>query len=92
MERTYCIHHDIPDGPRRPSGTLLRWGALAAWMALIWLFVFVVAPAVRDTPSVKPMADYIRERGIDASALYYTEVEETGEAEAYLRDALATER
>lgn len=91
MERTYCIHRDIPGGAGAPSGRLLRWGALIAWIGLIWLFVFVFAPAMRDSPSVKPMADYISERGIEASALYYTEVEETGEAEVYLRDALAAE-
>lgn len=67
--------------------TLRKWAALAAGLAVIWAFIFVIAPALQKNEMVRPLAEYVRESGIDASALYYTEVQETGEAEVYLRDA-----
>ena len=77
------------DRPERLLAALRKWAALAAGLAVIWAFVFVIAPTLQKTEMVRPLAEYVRESGIDASALYYTEVQETGEAEVYLRDALA---
>ncbi len=56
--------------------------------AVIWAFMFLFAPALQKNEMVRLLAEHVRETGIDASALYYTEVQETGEAEACLRDAL----
>ena len=72
-----------------PPGALRRWAGLIAGLGLIWAFVFLIAPALQRTEMVRPLAQYVRESGIDASALYYTEVQETGEAEMSIRDALA---
>ena len=92
MENTLgYIHCDEPDGTKRPSGLLIRWAALLLCLGLIWLFVFVLAPAAEKSEMIKPLTDYVRESGIEASALYYSEVEETSEAELYLRHALDTE-
>jgi len=88
MMRAMTIGDGVPGRMGDPSGTLGKWAALAAGIAVIWAFVFVIAPALQKNDMVRPMAEYVRESGIDASALYYTEVQETGEAEMYLRDAL----
>lgn len=77
-----------PDGRQRPSGILRRWSALLLGIVLVWLFMFVIAPWIQKSPSVKPLADFIEESGIDASALFYTEVEEASEAELYMRSTL----
>lgn len=73
------------DGHGRPSSVLLRWAGLFFGLFLIWVFMFVIAPWVEKWPSVKPIADFVEETGINASGLYYTDVEETSEAELNLR-------
>ncbi len=77
-----------PDGRQRPSGIFRKWAALLFGVFLIWLFMFVIAPWIQKSPSVKPLADFIEESGIDASALFYTEVEEASDAELYMRSTL----
>jgi hypothetical protein len=89
MMTTATIGSRIPGGLDGRPGTLRKWAALAAGMAIVWVFIFVIAPALQKNEMVQPLAEYVRESGIEASALYYTGVEETGEAEAYLRDAFA---
>lgn len=92
MERVISYTHcKEPDGTRRPSGPIVRWTILVLCLYVIWLFVFVFAPAFEKSEMIKPLTDYVRESGIDAGALYYTEVEETSEAELYLRHALDTD-
>jgi len=54
----------------------------------MWLFVFVAAPWVGKAEAVSPLLAYIEETGIDASALYYTEVEEAAIAELGARSSL----
>lgn len=49
---------------------------LCAGIFFILIFMFVFAPWLEQTPVIKPLADFIEERDIDAGALYYTEVEE----------------
>ncbi len=89
MMNQAAIETRVPGGFGELPGTLRRWAALAFGLAVIWAFVFVIAPALQKNEMVRPLAEYVRESGIDASALYYTEVKETGEAEVYLRDAFA---
>ena len=80
---------DVGTGParegRRKPPSLGGWPGLILGLALLLLFIFVIVPFWNDLPGVKPLADYIEESGIDAGALYYTEVEETGEAETHMR-------
>jgi hypothetical protein len=88
MMTTMTIGRIAAGGGGSLPGRLRRWAAFAAGIAVIWAFAFVIAPALQENDMVRPLAEYVRESGIDASALYYTEVQETGEAEMYLRDAL----
>jgi len=76
------------DGQRRPSGLISRWVRLLLAFFLVWLFMFVIAPVIGKSPAVKTLADFIEERGIDASALYYTEVEEASVAELNMRHTM----
>ena len=89
MERT--LMQDCTPSPSerggRPSAPK-RWGGLALYLFALWIFIFVISPEFRRIRAVDTMAQYVEDSGIDASALYYTEVEETGEAENYLRSAL----
>ena len=76
------------DGQKRPSNVILRWLGLFFGFFLVWIFMFVIAPWIQESPAVRPLADFIEETGIDAGALYYTEVEEASEAELHMRHAL----
>jgi hypothetical protein len=55
---------------------------------LILLFIFYVAPWMTALPMLRPLTNFIEERGIDAGALYYTEVEEFAEAEAQMDNTM----
>jgi len=70
-----------------PSGVLRRWTMFVLCLLLVWGFMFVVAPLIQRVPQVGSLAVSIQETGINASALYYTGVEETAEAEMYLHNA-----
>lgn len=47
----------------------------------IWAFLFVVGPAMRVIPEVDAVCTYVLDTGMNASALYWTDVEETADAE-----------
>ncbi len=68
-----------------------RWGRLLAGLVCVWLFMFVVAPGLRRVPPVAEALDCVRERGIDATALFYTESAEFGVAEVEVRESLSRE-
>lgn len=66
-----------------------RWLTLFAWIFLLYVFVFLFAPWLqRHNRTMERLGAYIRESGIDAGALYYTEVGEVGEADLAVRDTL----
>ncbi len=64
------------------------WGGLALGLAGAWVFVFLIAPSVREISPIKEVLDSVRENGIDATALFYTEADGSSEAEFSLRHAL----
>ncbi len=57
-------------------------------LALILVFIFIIAPLIRRIPYVRVIVDYAEENDIDTSALFYTELEESAEAESFLRDSM----
>jgi hypothetical protein len=71
-----------------------RQGALAGWMKLllgsivILLVAFVLIPLAQRIGPVRDVRAAIDRAGIDASALFYTEIETSFEAESSIRDAL----
>ena len=76
------------EGQPRPSGVVKRWMHLALWLLLLWAFIFVVGPIAQKIPAVGILANYIKESGIDAGAIYYTEVDEVGESDQAIRNTL----
>jgi len=76
------------DGHVCPSSLLSKWLRLILAALLTWALIFVIAPWIQKSPSVKPLAEFIEESGIDASALYYTEVEEASEAELNMKNTI----
>lgn len=86
------LPHSMSDGtpgwPSQGPGPLRRWGLLFLWIAGIWCFVFLLAPLARHFGPVRTLTDFIRANDIDATAYYYTEVEEFGIAEHAVRDSM----
>jgi hypothetical protein len=66
----------------------MGWVKLALGLAAVWCFIFVLAPWVRTLEPVGAHLDFIKETGIDAAALFYTDSEESGDGESLIRDAL----
>jgi len=77
----------LQDAPTQRTMTV-RVGLLCFWLGLIWLFMFQIAPRLAETRAIKPLTQFINERNIDATALYYTEIEEFSEAEINMRNTM----
>jgi hypothetical protein len=58
-----------------------RWIALFIGILILWLLMAYVGPWGRQTETLRPIMEFIEERGIDATAYYYTDIEEFAEAE-----------
>ena len=61
---------------------------LIASFGLCLGFIFFVGPCMDRFEGVKPLVTFIEERGIDAGALYYTEIEEFSEANIHMDNTL----
>jgi|GEM_PF-1346301 len=75
------------DGPPGPSRTWRGWAGLLISLALLGLF-FAFGHKGLELSFYKPIAQFIEERGIQANAYYYTEVEEFAEAGVNLRTTM----
>lgn len=64
------------------------WLGFGVGVAAIWLFVFVIAPWLQALGPIGRLHGFVRERHIDATALYYTEIEQFDEAEFAVRNNL----
>lgn len=72
----------------RPGpGRLSRWIWLLVGLVCIWAFMFVLVPALNDLPLFKPLIAFNVEHDIKAKALFYSDVEETSEAQNYLKNS-----
>ena len=67
---------------------LKRLAALAASLLLIWFFMYHLGPWLKNLPAVRPLMNFIEERGIDATALYYTDIEEFAEADVQMNHSM----
>lgn len=63
------------------SPLFIRWSAFLGGLGLMWAFMFVIAPWGMRFEPVRTLTAYIEETGINASALYWSEVESTADAE-----------
>ncbi len=67
---------------------IYRWMQLFFSFFLLWLFIFVVAPLGERIESVDTFHRHIREKNIDASALFYTEIQEFSDADNSIRNTM----
>lgn len=51
-------------------------------------FVFYLAPEADKITAVKPLVNFIDEQGINAAAIYYTDIEEFSVAEINIRNSI----
>ncbi|HSM88871.1 MAG TPA: hypothetical protein VLT56_02515 [Desulfobacterales bacterium] len=55
---------------------------------LIWALIFGAGSLAQLLPGAKRMAEVIDERGLRATAIYYTDFEEPAEGSESIRDSL----
>ena len=65
-----------------------RWVRFSSGVLLILLLAFGVIPGLQRLGPVREVREAIRNSGIDATALIYSESEVSSEAEYSIRDAL----
>ena len=66
---------------------LKQWFYLCIWFLGIFIFIFGIAPWLQvHISSVNQLSAFIRESGIDAGAIYYTEVEEVSRSDRLMRN------
>ena len=61
---------------------------LFGFIALVLGFILFFAPFLDRVPSIQPLIQFIDERDIDATALFYTEIEEFSDAAIYMNNTL----
>jgi hypothetical protein len=64
------------------------WLKLIIGFALIWALIFVGGSLAQLLPGARHMARVIDERGLRATAVYYTDFEEPAEGSERIRDSL----
>ena len=72
----------------QPRSKYSAWLQLGAGLLLIWCLVFVVAPWLARWTPIRTMHAHIHQRDIDATALFYTDLDEFRDAEQAVRHAL----
>lgn len=76
LDTSACIATKWTVNPKTPVGPRAgRWLMLFIWIAAIAVFMLGVGPAVLRHSALKPMAEMIEARGIEANMYFYTEVE-----------------
>ncbi len=75
-------------GAPAPRAALKPWLKLIFGFALVWICIFVVGHLSRFIPGARHMAEVIDERNLRATAVYYTDLEESYEGSQYIRHSL----
>jgi hypothetical protein len=75
-------------GVSAPQAAFSPWLKLVAGFVLIWTLIFGLGSLARLLPGAKHMAQVIDERGLRATAIYYTDFEEPAEGSERIRDSL----
>ena len=88
MAHIQCLGEASRFGAFRASNRVRRVMALLLSIAAILIFLFMIGPAFTRLPGFRPIVDFIDERGIEANAYYYTEVEEFSEADINMNNTM----
>ena len=75
-------------GAEAPQAAFSSWLKLIIGFVLIWALIFGGGSLARLLPGAKHMAKVIDERGLRATAIYYTDFEEPAEGSESIRDSL----
>ncbi|MBF0433201.1 MAG: hypothetical protein HQK83_18115 [Fibrobacteria bacterium] len=67
---------------------LFRTGVFLSCCFFVIVFIWFLAPAAKNFSFLKAHFLFIEDRGIDANAMYYTEIEEFSEAETNMVHSL----
>ena len=62
-----------------------KYVQLVAGIIMIWMFIFMFVPLLNNNEASQRMLDFVEEREIDSGVLFYTESEESVQAEFLLR-------
>jgi hypothetical protein len=84
---TACTASPVRSAPTLRRG-LRPWLKLVAAFALIWACIFALGALLSLVPGAAHMAEVIDERNIRATAIYYTDLEESFEGSEYIRHSL----
>jgi hypothetical protein len=79
---------NIDCGVSAPQSMFSPWLKLIIGFALIWALIFAVGSLAQLLPGARHMARVIDERGLRATAVYYTDFEEPAEGSERIRDSL----
>lgn len=77
---------DLSAGPGFARGWLSRWLRLLLGLLCIWAFMFLLIPALDDLPGIRTIIGRNKELNIKATALFYSDIEETIDATNYMRN------
>lgn len=61
---------------------------LIGLVALVIVFILIIAPYMDRAPLVQPLIQFIDERDIDAGALFYTDIEEFSDAANFMDNTM----
>jgi hypothetical protein len=83
MEKQNKTIASVPSGQKASLGAWLR---LLLGVVVLLIFMFIIAPAGLNIPGFRSMSELIEEKNLRATALYYTDIDEFGEAAVTLRN------
>jgi hypothetical protein len=75
-------------GAFTPLAGLKPWHKLILGFVLVWVCIFLFGHLSRFIPGAARMAQVIDERNLRATAIYYTDLEESYEGSQYIRHNL----
>ncbi len=75
-------------GAPAPRRGLNPWLKLLAGIGLVLFFIFGIGSLAEYIPGARHMAQVIDERNLRATAIYYTDFEESAEGAEYIRSCL----
>ncbi len=79
-------------GASAPRSGLIKWVKLLAGFILVWVCIFAFGTLSRLIPGADHMAEVIDERNLRATAIYYTDLDESYEGSEYIRHCLESAR
>jgi hypothetical protein len=65
-----------------------RWTRFVVGLLVVFAFAFLVLPWLQGLGPARALREFILKHDIEATGLFYTEVEQCTEAERYVRDSL----